>query len=243
MAALIVVLLVATQFVSSQETSDSGGVSSQDAVTSQAAEASPTGDGASENDSPLREEESFVFASDNEPDMGATGDPDINAFGVWDLVRMVLVLLMVVAAIYGLIALLRKRVRPQVEEESSPIRILASKSVGENEIHAVMIGSQVIVLGGGASGLELITRIEDQETIDELVLSHSTGTATQQRGRTFGSVLAGWLGNIAVPGTNTTGGSARFGTGSSRTGASSTSKGGDTLSFLRSQQERLRNLR
>ena len=158
---------------------------------------------------------------------------EIDAFGIWDLLRMVLVLLMVVGAIYGVISLLRRRVKPTgVDDETSPIRVLVSKVVGEHEIHAVMIGHRVLVLAGGSSGLNLITQVEDQETIDELVLAHSAASRTQQRERTFGSILAGWFGNLAVPGT-----------GSGRSVADRPAESHDGTALFNRQSGRLRKLR
>ncbi|MFA7566221.1 MAG: flagellar biosynthetic protein FliO [Alkalispirochaeta sp.] len=179
--------------------------------------------------SALPSEEQYVFndaqTASGDADAGAAGSLD--TFGVWDLVRMVLVLLVVIGAIYGVIALLRRRVGTRLEEEDSPIRILASRNIGTNqEIHAVMIGRQVLILGGCESGLQLITRVEDQETIDELVLAHSVAPASVAKSKTFGTVLGKWLGNLAVPGTN-----------SEKPGKTA------SVSFLRSQQDRLRSLK
>ena len=152
---------------------------------------------------------------------------------------MLLVLLMVIGAIYGVISLLRRRVPAESEEEDSPIRILASRTVGStHEIHAVMIGSHVLVLGAGTDGLQLISRVEDQETIDELVLAHSTQSSTRTRGRTFGAVFSHWLGNLAVPGSA---GKAAVRNGPRAAGSSGSST--DGLSFFRAQQDRLRSLR
>ncbi len=178
----------------------------------------------------LREED-FVFSgNENIPTSDDGAATDLDTFGVWDLVRMVLVLLVVIGAIYGVIALLRRKVSSDIVDEDSPIRILASRSVGAGqEIHAVMIGRQVLVLGGGDGGLHLITRVEDQETIDELVLAHSSGSTGGNSHRTFGAVLGQWLGNMAVPGSDR-----------HNNIADGDNRG---LSFLRAQQNRLRNLR
>lgn len=184
-------------------------------------------------------EDTLVFGETEGAADADTADGGIDAFGVWDLLRMLLVLLMVIGAIYGVISLLRKRVPAESEDEDSPIRILASRTVGTtHEIHAVMIGSHVLVLGAGSDGLQLITRVEDQETIDELVLAHSTRSGTRVKGRTFGAVFSRWLGNLAVPGSAGTTG-ARTGSG----GAGADGATGDGLSFFRTQHDRLRNLR
>ncbi|MFP4153208.1 MAG: flagellar biosynthetic protein FliO [Alkalispirochaeta sp.] len=149
---------------------------------------------------------------------------------------MVLVLLMVVGAVYGLISLLRRRVNRPEEEDDSPIRVLATRTVGASQIYAVMVGRQVLLLGGGDGGLELITRVEDQETIDELVLAHSAGTG--RSAPTFGAVFTRWIGNLAVPGSGS-GKASRRGGGTPE-GGTVQSNG---VSFFRTQSDRLRKLR
>ena len=182
------------------------------------------------------DEETLVFAGDegqNPEEAGASGTA-ISTFGVWDLLRMVLVLLMVVGAVYGVIALLRRRVTDEEDDADSPIRLLASKSLGANqELHAVMVGKQVLLVAGGDAGVQLITRVEDQETIDELVLAHSAGRPTRRRGATFGSVLLKGLGNLTVPGT--------AGDKSGKRGGADGDNGG--FSVIRAQHDRVRNLR
>lgn len=227
--AVAVALLVCTQLVYSQENAASP--LERDVAEQATREELPA-------------EDTLVFTTDGDTDTSAASG-EIDAFGIWDLLRMVLALLMVIGAIYGVISLLRRRVKPsEVDDETSPIRVLASKAVGDQEIHAVMIGRQVLVLGGGSSGLDLITRVEDQETIDELVLAHSTASGTHRRERTFGSLLAGWLGNIAVPGT----GGSESSAGSQRrvardTGTDGKAKSQVDFSLFKGQYDRLRNLR
>ncbi len=182
--------------------------------------------------SPMEGEEQYVFSGDGGSGTGEgeNAPAELDTFGVWDLVRMVVVLLLVVAAVYGVITLLRRRIESPASDEESPIRVLASRTLSTNqELHAVMIGRQVMILGGGDGGLHLITRVEDQETIDELILAHSSGSTGGSRGRTFGSVLAQWLGNAAVPGA-----------ADSRKGEVADRPG---MSLLKAQQNRLRNLR
>ncbi|MDA3948786.1 MAG: flagellar biosynthetic protein FliO [Spirochaeta sp.] len=251
------VLLFSVQQVYSQDSaSDPEGVSqgaeagSDGTVPGAEAAPDPTSDSAGETravrpaqESPAEDTLVFGEGADDEGDTNA-GDGGIDTFGVWDLLRMLLVLLMVIGAIYGVISLLRRRVPAESEDEDSPIRILASRTVGTtHEIHAVMIGSHVLVLGAGADGLQLITRVEDQETIDELVLAHSTQSGRRARGRTFGAVFGRWLGNLAVPGS--AGSATSRGGRGNAPGSAGASGGaaGDGLSFFRTQHDRLRNLR
>lgn len=192
-----------------------------------------TGGAASAADGSPREED-LVFADGDGGAPVETGGDELSAFGIWDLVRMVLVLLLVVAAVYGLIMLLRRRVGRDETEEDSPITILASRNLGgSRDLHVVMIGSRVLLLGGGDAGVELLTTIDDQETIDELVLAHSSRGTTARR--TFGGLLGQWLGNMTIPGSGGTAG----GEAAPDAGVGGAVGGG----FLRTQHDRLRHMR
>ncbi len=180
-------------------------------------------------------EENLVFAPDSDeatPSVDDSGGPA--AFGIWDLLRMLLVLITVLGAIYGLIALLRRRIPAGSDEPDSPIKVLVTRNLGgSRDLHAVMVGKEVMLLGGNESGVQLIKTIDDQETIDELVLAHSSGTASQRR--TFGSVFAQWVGNLTVPGSGhgERGAAARRSEEEVRIGSG----------FVQSQQRRVRQMR
>jgi len=186
-------------------------------------------------------EEDLVFSGGTTSGQAspATEDGEISAFGIWDLVRMVLVLLMVVGAVYGLVMLLRRRVGAETDDSDSPIRILASRGLGGNrDLHVVMIGKRVMVLGGGDAGVHMLTTVEDQETIDELVLAHSA--ATPGKRRTFGGLLGQWINNFTIPGsagTHAGGGHGGRGTPTASPDA------GVGSGFFHTQQDRLRHMR
>lgn len=144
-------------------------------------------------------ESELLFADDGAADAAeAEGVSEIGTFGVGDLIRMVIVLALVAGAVYGVIALLRRKMPGNEEDTDSPIRVLASRRLGTTgEVFAVMVGKSVFVLGGSESGVQRIATIEDQETIDELVLAHSRTVPAR---KTFAGSLGEWLSNFAVPG-------------------------------------------
>ena len=204
----------------------SGQVYSQEAAS--APEPLPEGEPAETVE--VRDESGYRFApapGDGDTPGAAAGQGTVSAFGVGDLLRMLLVLLMVIGCVYGIVAFLRRRIPTQSDDSDSPIRVLASRNIGGNrDLYAVMIGRQVILLGGGDSSLQLITTVEDQETIDELVLA-SSSAATAAPQRTFGTVLGRWLGNVTIPGSATRG----------------ESEASQIRSFLNVQHARLRKMR
>ncbi len=159
---------------------------------------------------------------------------EFSAFGGWDLLRMVLVLMMVVVAVYGVVAFLRRRVPGNdAVDDQSPIKILATQPLGAGkDLHAVMIGRQVLVIGSGDGAIQVLTTVEDKETIDELILAHSRKAPPP---KTFGGMLSRWASHAAVPG------SGAEGAAGSPSGGSSTASAART--FLSGQRERLRQMR
>lgn len=143
-------------------------------------------------------ESSLLFTDTGENPDGTEQVPEIGTFGVGDLLRMVIVLVLVAGAVYGVIALLRRRIPAQEEDADSPIQVLATRRLGTgNEVFAVMVGKSVFLLGGSDSGVSRLATIDDKETIDELVLAHSRTTPAK---RTFAQSLGEWFSNLAVPG-------------------------------------------
>jgi len=111
------------------------------------------------------------------------------AFGFWDLLRMLLVLMLVVGAIYGLFFII-KRGKKQVQPDSSLINVLASTALpGGRQIHVIEIGRHMYVLGNADQSVNLIAEISDQESLDEI---HLAASAEQNDGRkSFAQLLGG----------------------------------------------------
>lgn len=85
--------------------------------------------------------------------------------------RMVLVLGFVIAAIYGLYALIRRSSRPKPMSDS-PLKILATNQVGPGRsLLVASVGTKAWLLGSTDAALSLIAEIQDKELIDELTLN------------------------------------------------------------------------
>jgi len=149
-------------------------------------------------------------------DTGNAVDQAPATFGAGDLIRMVLVLVAVVIAIYLVIALL-KRLSREPQHDSDTIRVLASRSVSGNKaVHVVQVGNLYYLLGSGDTDVGLIAHITDQETIDQLQLARSAASPTT---RTFAERLSGLF---AAPGNG---------------------ESGEGVVLLQRQRERLRSFR
>ncbi len=162
----------------------------------------------------------------DDPEAGEQGDAELGGnvavFGAWDFIRMVLVLALVIAAVYGVFFLLRRAAGARFRE-SELIKLLGSQPLpGNRALHLVQVGSQVFLVGSGDSGVSLISEITDQETIDELRLS-GNNAAEPPPPRGFAELI----------------------TGAVRSGDRGANGGESTnpIQFMGRQRERLRRLR
>jgi flagellar protein FliO/FliZ len=107
------------------------------------------------------------------------------------MIRMVLVLALVAAAVYGLIFFLRRSMRPQ-NEKNPHLKILTSAHLGSNRyVYVVNVGTKAFLVGAGEGGVSLISEITDQEAIDAMLLEESRRGAevTAARFADFRSML------------------------------------------------------
>jgi flagellar protein FliO/FliZ len=148
---------------------------------------------------------------------GATaggGSPDVST---WDFVRALLVLALVVAAIYLLFHLLKKGAGRK-NPENDLIRMLGSRNLtGNRAMHLVEVGKSVFLVGSTDGGVELISEITDQESLDMVRLKAAEEPAGKRR--SFQEILA----DLLKP-------------------AKKSSSMNDGLRFLKSQRERLKKL-
>jgi flagellar protein FliO/FliZ len=179
--------------------SDTGGAASQQYAPTNQAEGLGPAAGQSEQQSDRIDESqlTFEYADDEDPagisssdDPQALGTEPIQVFGFWDLMRMILVLVIVVAMIYGVYFLLRRSKKAQVDD-SSFISVLSSQTLpGGKQLHIIDVAGQVYLLGAGDAGINMITEITDKPTIDELRLQASR---RQVQGANFSRMLSGFF--------------------------------------------------
>ncbi len=206
-----------------------------------------TAETATSEDEPV-DEGSMTFGE--EPGEDERAEPgSIDSFGVWDFVRMVVVLGIVIAIIYVVFYLL-KRASGGRFENSPMIRILGSHGLpGNKALHLVEVGREVFLVGVGDGSITLVSAISDQESLDELRLKAST--TTTGGGGSFADMLYGFFhgggredsggGDRGNGAGGTEGEEARR--GGRGTAGSSMGAAGAPSSFFESQKERLRKLR
>jgi flagellar protein FliO/FliZ len=115
----------------------------------------------------------------------------------WAIVRMLLVLLVAAAAIYGVVFLLRKIARPGAETDAN-LKVLAGAHLGSNRfVHVVSVGQKAWLVGATDGGVSLIAELDDKETVDALLLEDSQRMAAGGAGNRldFRSLLQKLTGN------------------------------------------------
>jgi flagellar biogenesis protein FliO len=135
---------------------------------------------------------------------GAAGSSSIVPY----FLRMVLVLGLVIAALYGIFALLRRSAR-NPEPADSYLRVLASVNIAAGRsIQVVALGDKAWLVGSTESSVNLIAAIDDKEVVDALALRAAASPETPRKD--FMSMLLGSLGRKVPKKTGTTDSSVFF---------------------------------
>jgi flagellar protein FliO/FliZ len=101
---------------------------------------------------------------------------------VWPIIRMILVLALCAAAVYGIVFFIKRSSRQTVSKDPF-LKILATVNLGVNRYaHVVSVGSKAWLLGSSDGGVNLIGEVEDKEIIDAMLLEESKRAAEPQRG-------------------------------------------------------------
>ncbi len=103
-----------------------------------------------------------------------------SAFAVF---RMILVLILAAAAIYGVVYIF-KRASRRIEVKDPFLKVLASAPLGSGRYaHVVSLGSKAWLIGASDGGVNLIGEINDKDTLDAMFLEDSRKSAEAGPGR------------------------------------------------------------
>lgn len=130
-------------------------------------------------------EEALVLADESS---SQTPDPSsVSTFFV--ILRLVMVLALASAAIYGLVFFLKKFSRGQ-EQKGPFLKILAGLSLGANRfIHVVSVGEKAWLVGSADGGVSLLAEINDKETLDAMLLEESRRSAENAKSSGFAALM------------------------------------------------------
>jgi flagellar protein FliO/FliZ len=112
---------------------------------------------------------------------------------------MVVILALAAAAIYGLVFLFKRLVRPR-EQRDPYLKVLSRAGLGANRfVYVISLGSKAWLVGAGEGGVTPIAEISDQEVVDAMFLEDaSRKNAEAVRGQLpdFGALLRRLSGGI-----------------------------------------------
>jgi len=136
---------------------------------------------------PLRAaEQALTFGDTSSPGAAFGTGPSI-----WSVIRMILVLALAAAAIYGAVFFIKKSTK-QTALSDPFLKVLASSHLGSNRyVHVVHVGSKAYLVGSSDGGVNLIDEVNDKETVDAMLLDDSRRAADAPQGNlsNFLSVL------------------------------------------------------
>jgi len=99
---------------------------------------------------------------------------------IWTFVRMVLVLALAAAAVYGVVFFLRRSTK-KINSDDPFLKVLANAHLGSNRYaHIVSVGDKAWLLGSSDGGVNLIGEIEDKDVINAMLLEDSTKVERNQ---------------------------------------------------------------
>ncbi|MDR0486840.1 MAG: flagellar biosynthetic protein FliO [Treponema sp.] len=102
---------------------------------------------------------------------------------IWIVVRMVLTLALVAAAVYGIVFLIKKT-SGKNDTKDPFLKVLATAQLGSNRYaHVVSVGSKAWLLGSSDGGVNLIGEIEDRDILNAMLLEDSRKSASATNGR------------------------------------------------------------
>jgi flagellar protein FliO/FliZ len=116
----------------------------------------------------------------------------LSTFTFWDFLRMVLVLGAVIGVIYVIFYFLKRRGAPKLQDNEL-FSIISTQAITNNRtLHLVQVGNQYFLVGSSEQSVNLISEIEDKETVDEIRLRMSNIKSSEKR--SFKNVFSGLFG-------------------------------------------------
>jgi len=120
-----------------------------------------------------------ISFDDNDGGNAVTGET-VAGPSVWSVVRMVLVLALAAAAVYGVVFFIKRASKPAAASDPF-LKVLAAAHLGSNRYaHIVSVGGKAWLLGSSDGGVNLIGEIDDKDVINAMLLEDSTKSARSQ---------------------------------------------------------------
>ena len=102
---------------------------------------------------------------------------------IWSMIRVLLTLAVVAAAIYGIVFFIKRLSRGSTAQDPF-LKTLASTPLGMGRsVHIISVGSRAWLVGAAENGVNLISEIDDKDVLNEMLLENSRKSAESPAGR------------------------------------------------------------
>ena len=125
-------------------------------------------------------DESTIILGDTIP-----GAEPADSSSIFLVLQMVLVLVLAALAIYGVVFFIKRIARPQ-ESRDPNLKILARVPLGNDAFAAVLsVGPRAWLVAGGSGGINLISEIDDAESLETMLIEDARKSAETGISRYF----------------------------------------------------------
>lgn len=126
---------------------------------------------------------------------GNTKETPRATVSIWDYIRVIIILLLVIGCIYLIFYFIKKSSKPRLPENQIINVLSSSRLQGNTSLHIVEAGTSIFLIGTGDGSVTLVSEITDKESVDTIRLKAST--IEKEKKVSFPEILA----NILKPGT------------------------------------------
>jgi flagellar protein FliO/FliZ len=123
--------------------------------------------------SPREEAERSIIIGDPVSGEIPPGEAPGRAASVGLILRMLVVLVVVALAVYGVVFFMKKVSRPPAGTDPN-LKVLSTAGLGTNRfVHVVSVGDKAWLIGSAETGVNLISEITDQSAISAMLMEQS----------------------------------------------------------------------
>ena len=146
---------------------------------------------------PIRTAEQALTFREPNPAAPAASIAPSSSLGA--VIRTLLMLILVAAAIYGIVFFIKKAARKPAAQDQY-LKILASTHLGSNRyVHVISLGSKAWLVGTAEGGINLISEVNEKEILDSMLLDASKKSVTPGQFMDFKAILGRMGINVKPP--------------------------------------------
>ena len=139
--------------------------------------------------SDVRAEEQMLIIPSSDTEVSA--EQNVKTNNVWQFIKLILVLILVIACIYGIVWLLKKSTGTNFQSGPYLKKVAAVNLSPGKSVYIVSTPTQAFVVGAGDNSVNLIGEINDKELIDTMNLAAENQPAVKQKD--FMSIISAFL--------------------------------------------------